>query len=246
MILFSFILFFFLQFTCILEKPCATNHTSKYFLNPDHLEDTLNTHRKCILPQYISVTAAFSFLTVSIFLRLPIFIKTLVITLMATIYTLFIELSHRTVFDCYDERVKAPIPLHIITIARIIIFMIAILAHGRQVEWTARLDFLWQLQASQEKKEMAVLQQSNKGILYNLLPAHVAAHFLDNHFRNNMNTLGNELYHQSYEKVGVIFASIPNFHEFYSEMDGSHQGVECLRLLNEIIADFDEVNSNFS
>lgn len=64
--------------------------------------------------------------------------------------------------------------------------MIAILAHARQVEWTARLDFLWQLQASQEKKEMAVLQQSNKRILYNLLPAHVAAHFLDDQFRNNM------------------------------------------------------------
>lgn len=68
--------------------------------------------------------------------------------------------------------------------------MIAILAHGRQVEWTARLDFLWQLQASHEKREMAVLQESNKHILYNLLPAHVAAHFLDNQFRNNMvNTL---------------------------------------------------------
>jgi adenylate cyclase 1 len=46
------------------------------------------------------------------------------------------------------------------------------------VEWTARLDFLWQLQASQEKREMAVLQQSNKRILHNLLPSHVAAHFL--------------------------------------------------------------------
>lgn len=125
--------------------------------------------------------------------------------------------------------------------ARIIIFMIAILAHGRQVEWTARLDFLWQLQASQEKREMAVLQQSNKGILYNLLPAHVAGHFLENQFRNNMDTLGQQLYHYSYAKVGVIFCSIPNFHEFYTELDGSHQGVECLRLLNEIIADFDEL-----
>lgn len=51
-----------------------------------------------------------------------------------------------------------------------------------------------------------------------------------------------ELYHQSYAKVGVIFASVPNFHEFYTEMDGSDQGLECLRLLNEIIADFDEVS----
>lgn len=64
--------------------------------------------------------------------------------------------------------------------------MIAILVHGRLVEWTARLDFLWQLQASQEKKDMDVLQESNKRILHNLLPAHVASHFLDNQFRSNM------------------------------------------------------------
>lgn len=50
-----------------------------------------------------------------------------------------------------------------------------------------------------------------------------------------------ELYNQSYSKVGVVFASIPNFHEFYMELDGNNQGMECLRLLNEIIADFDEV-----
>jgi adenylate cyclase 1 len=49
------------------------------------------------------------------------------------------------------------------------------------------------------------------------------------------------LYYQSYAKVGVIFCSVPNFHEFYTELDGSNQGVECLRLLNEIIADFDEL-----
>lgn len=54
-------------------------------------------------------------------------------------------------------------------------------------------------------------------------------------------TLCQELYYQSYAKVGVIFCSVPNFHEFYTELDGSNQGVECLRLLNEIIADFDEV-----
>jgi adenylate cyclase 1 len=106
------------------------------------------------------------------------------------------------------------------------------------VEWTARLDFLWQSQAKEEKQEMDALQQSNRRILFNLLPSHVATHFLDysTSSRNNL-----ELYHQSYSRVGVLFASITNFHEFYMELDGNNQGVECLRLLNEIIADFDEL-----
>ena len=50
-----------------------------------------------------------------------------------------------------------------------------------------------------------------------------------------------DLYYQSYAQVGVLFASIPNFNDFYIELDGNNMGVECLRLLNEIIADFDEV-----
>ncbi|XP_057208305.1 adenylate cyclase type 1 isoform X2 [Triplophysa rosa] len=48
-----------------------------------------------------------------------------------------------------------------------------------------------------------------------------------------------DLYYQSYSQVGVLFASIPNFNDFYIELDGNNMGVECLRLLNEIIADFD-------
>jgi hypothetical protein len=38
-----------------------------------------------------------------------------------------------------------------------------------------------------------------------------------------------------------MFASIPNFWEFYVELEANNEGVECLRLLNEIIADFDEI-----
>lgn len=163
-------------------------------------------------------------------------------------YSLYIQLSHHDIFTCYDEHVNASIPLNTITLLRIVLFMVAVLTHGRQVEWTARLDFLWQLQASHEKREMAVLKESNRRILFNLLPAHVATHFLDHQFRNNItsgggNTIGQDLYYQSYGKVGVMFCSIPNFHEFYTELDGNQLGVECLRLLNEIIADFDNLLS---
>lgn len=54
-----------------------------------------------------------------------------------------------------------------------------------------------------------------------------------------------ELYSQHYPKVGVFFASIPNFSDFYIELDANKQGMECLRVLNEIIVDFDEVGIPF-
>lgn len=51
--------------------------------------------------------------------------------------------------------------------------------------------------------------------------------------------MSQELYSQWRADVGVMFASIPNFTEFYSE--DINKGMECIRLLNEIIADFDEL-----
>lgn len=39
-----------------------------------------------------------------------------------------------------------------------------------------------------------------------------------------------------------MFATITNFSDFYMELESNNEGVECLRLLNEIIADFDTVS----
>lgn len=62
------------------------------------------------------------------------------------------------------------------------------------------------------------------------------------HFLSRKMTQGG-LYHERYNCVGVMFASIPNYHEFYDETDVNKQGLECLRLLNEIICDFDKVGN---
>jgi len=83
---------------------------------------------------------------------------------------------------------------------------------------------------------MEELQAYNRRLLHNILPKDVAAHFLQRERRND------ELYYQSCECVAVMFASISNFSEFYVELEANNEGVECLRLLNEIIADFDEVS----
>ena len=50
-----------------------------------------------------------------------------------------------------------------------------------------------------------------------------------------------ELYHESYDHVCVMFASIPNFWEYYEQNSVTRHGIECIRILNEIICDFDQV-----
>lgn len=39
--------------------------------------------------------------------------------------------------------------------------------------------------------------------------------------------------------MGVLFAAMPNFSDFYTEDDVNNQGLECLRFLNEVISDYD-------
>uniref|UniRef100_A0A3B4A2A4 adenylate cyclase n=1 Tax=Periophthalmus magnuspinnatus TaxID=409849 RepID=A0A3B4A2A4_9GOBI len=81
---------------------------------------------------------------------------------------------------------------------------------------------------------MKELREHNECLLYNILPFHVARHFLER-------SKNDELYSQSYDEVGVMFASIAGFDEYFEEKEIKHEGVDCLRLLNEIIAGFDEL-----
>ncbi|XP_033614578.1 adenylate cyclase type 2 [Fukomys damarensis] len=117
------------------------------------------------------------------------------------------------------------------------IFFITLLVLGRQNEYYCRLDFLWKNKFKKEREEIETMENLNRVLLENVLPAHVAEHFLARSLKNE------DLYHQSYDCVCVMFASIPDFKEFYTESDVNKEGLECLRLLNEIIADFDDLLS---
>ncbi len=83
--------------------------------------------------------------------------------------------------------------------------------------------------------ELEATSTMSRLLLENMLPKHVVGIIL-NPSRNQ-----DELYHEKYDSVAVMFASIPNFKEFYVQSDINKDGLECLRLLNEIIAEFDLV-----
>lgn len=69
-------------------------------------------------------------------------------------------------------------------------------------------------------------------ISQNILPDHVASYYLTD-------GRSDELYAKMHDLCGVMFASIPNFQDFYSE--DIENGKACIRILNEIICDFDSL-----
>lgn len=50
----------------------------------------------------------------------------------------------------------------------------------RQIEYTSRTDFLWENKLKIEQDEVETMRGINKILLENILPAHVAEHFLTN------------------------------------------------------------------
>uniref|UniRef100_A0A7N6FIT0 Adenylate cyclase type 5 n=1 Tax=Anabas testudineus TaxID=64144 RepID=A0A7N6FIT0_ANATE len=202
----------------------------------------------CSFPEYFSSCVLLSLLACSVFLQVSSIGKLFLMLFIEMVYLLIMEVPKVSLFDNQDLLVMAnaitavcvmdsKVPLKIMTPVVITVFVLALYLHAQQVESTARLDFLWKLQATEEKEEMEELQAYNRRLLHNILPKDVAAHFLQRERRND------ELYYQSCECVAVMFASISNFSEFYVELEANNEGVECLRLLNEIIADFDEIIS---
>uniref|UniRef100_A0A4X1SUE8 adenylate cyclase n=2 Tax=Sus scrofa TaxID=9823 RepID=A0A4X1SUE8_PIG len=188
--------------------------------------------------KYFVFTGVLAMVTCAVFLRLNSVLKLAVLLIMIAIYALLTETIYAGLFLRYDNLNHSGedfLGTKEASLLLMAMFLLAVFYHGQQLEYTARLDFLWRVQAKEEINEMQELREHNENMLRNILPSHVARHFLEKDRDNE------ELYSQSYDAVGVMFASIPGFADFYSQTEMNNQGVECLRLLNEIIADFDEL-----
>uniref|UniRef100_A0A2M4AB74 adenylate cyclase n=1 Tax=Anopheles triannulatus TaxID=58253 RepID=A0A2M4AB74_9DIPT len=99
---------------------------------------------------------------------------------------------------------------------------------NREFEIGYRLSFHGSAVASQDKVRVQNMKNQADMLLHNIIPKHVAEQL--------KNTAK---YSENHHDIGIIFASIINFNEMYDE--SYLGGKEYLRVLNELIADFDEL-----
>uniref|UniRef100_A0A8C0G5D4 Adenylate cyclase type 2 n=1 Tax=Chelonoidis abingdonii TaxID=106734 RepID=A0A8C0G5D4_CHEAB len=164
------------------------------------------------LPYFI-YSCILGLISCSVFLRINYELKMMIMLIALVGYNVILLHTHGSTLDDYSKFLYAR-------------------------AWSrTELDFLWKNKFKKEREEIETMENLNRVLLENVLPAHVAEHFLARNLKNE------DLYHQSYDCVCVMFASIPDFKEFYTESDVNKEGLECLRLLNEIIADFDDLLS---
>ncbi|MED6238548.1 hypothetical protein ATANTOWER_024384 [Ataeniobius toweri] len=182
-------------------------------------------------------------LGVIVFVRICFSVKGLLLTLAVVVYLalflhVFAERSRCLVNQLYNDTTPSVLKdPQIMSGVWLVIFYIVCLILARRDEMTCRVDFLLECCFQTEREEMETMENVNRLLLQNVMPLHVASFFMGKAVRNQ------DLYSESYDCVCVMFASMPQFKEFYSESSANGDGLECLRFLNEIIVDFDDLLS---
>jgi adenylate cyclase len=92
---------------------------------------------------------------------------------------------------------------------------------------------------AERKKAAMITKETNKILVHNILPLHVADLYLSRQFRN-------EIYSEEYENVAVMFATIMNFETSPMNSTTMESDNTDLVKLNQIICAFDETLMQFS
>ncbi|MCJ8749083.1 hypothetical protein PDJAM_G00172260 [Pangasius djambal] len=212
-------------------------------LNSTNNATTLDNLNLYSVPYYL-YCCLLAMLGVVMFVRVCFSVKLFLLTLALVVYLALFLYVYAPRSDCYMLQLynnsnkpgvlKEP---KIMSGIWLCIFYFASLILARQDELACRVEFLLEKCFEKEREEMEMTENVNKLLLENLLPCHVTNFFIGKNVPNQ------DLYSQSCEAVCVMFASVPEFKEFYTESSVNGDGLECLRFLNEIITDFDELFS---
>ncbi|XP_038662618.1 adenylate cyclase type 7 isoform X2 [Scyliorhinus canicula] len=234
----------FVVITVVLVISVVNLHSLQSVNGTEHNKMNTETDGDYCLAYYVCCFIL-GLITCSVFLRVSFELKAFLIIVACVVYNIIILKTYAHLFDAYTTSlynsflspanpVKNP---KIMGSFYLLLFGFTLLFLAKQNEYCCRLDFLWKNKFKKEREEIETMENLNRLLLENVLPGHVAEHFIGENKKNE------DLYHQSYDCVCIMFASIPDFKEFYTECDVNKEGLECLRLLNEIIADFDELLS---
>ncbi|KAE9556006.1 hypothetical protein FO519_000752 [Halicephalobus sp. NKZ332] len=120
-------------------------------------------------------------------------------------------------------------PLFIWELAVDVVLAVVLVAFlNYQFETSFRMSFFGDVQARRDTEKMQVVRDQADWLLTNIIPQHAV---------ESLKT--NTKYSENHAQTAVLFASITNWNEMYEE--NFEGGREFLRVLNEVIADFDDL-----
>ncbi|XP_033754490.1 adenylate cyclase type 2-like isoform X1 [Pecten maximus] len=202
-------------------------------------ESLANATEKVIFhgaPVYWTHISLLGLASTCVFLQIGYLIKMAIMLVVMVTYNLVFHLIPVFGTDLHMQFSSVPpLDIAITTSLLLAVLYLTLFFLDRQVEYTNRLDFLWRRQFNEDTENVKVTAEVNKQLLQNILPQHVADYFI------RSNRKDDDMYSETYGCVSVMFASIPNFQDFYQQSAANRNGLECIRVLNEIIAEFDQL-----
>ncbi|KAG4080688.1 hypothetical protein HA402_013218 [Bradysia odoriphaga] len=207
-----------------------------YTLNITAETETFPATVCLVFPSYFSNYAVLILIATSLVAQLSHICK-ICIMIIITVLHCGVNIFFLDEHFCAEEQHTGnapPPPIYFSLSALLIAVTIALGFLTRHMDKEDRVIFKWRNEVNEQREKASDMRRRNEALVYNILPVHVAEHFMRNKQRSY-----DQLYSQSYDEVGVLFASMPNFSDFYSEDTVNNQGLECLRFLNEVISDFD-------
>ncbi|XP_017779722.1 PREDICTED: adenylate cyclase type 9 [Nicrophorus vespilloides] len=126
--------------------------------------------------------------------------------------------SHQRLNYLYDSEI----------LMDLFLLLVLVWVLNREFEIAYRISFHANYVANRDRFHVQSLKNQADWLIYNIVPEHVAEQLKKN-----------AKYSENFNNVAIIFASIVNFNEMYDE--SYLGGKEFLRVLNELIGDFDEL-----
>uniref|UniRef100_A0A671KZJ9 adenylate cyclase n=1 Tax=Sinocyclocheilus anshuiensis TaxID=1608454 RepID=A0A671KZJ9_9TELE len=201
-----------------MVTPCVIHNLSRSAA--DGLNICPSNTPSCPFPEYFSYSVLLTLLACSVFLQISSIGKLALMLLIQLTFLLLVEWPEVALFDnadlfvtanalVFNETLVTKVSLKVMTPVILTVFVLALYLHAQQVESTARLDFLWKLQATEEKEEMEELQAYNRRLLHNILPKDLCLKRIRESFiitpfsMTNMKIISEEKYRQL-EKIKTI------------------------------------------
>ncbi|XP_012279415.1 adenylate cyclase type 2 isoform X2 [Orussus abietinus] len=215
-----------MMFECQNSDKLGSNNVTSTIAGPG------SAKAECISsPWQMTETCSLAILTSFLFLRVHFILKFLIGCTIVTFYTWNIWTNRSLIFqsgDTWNPHLE-PRLAHILSVA-FLTFSLHLI--DRQAEYLNRLDYQWKRQLTKEQDEAFHTRNANKLLLRNILPEHVAEFYL------NMNrTEENGRYHEAYDTVAVMFATLTDL----SIDESVILERPMLVVLNEIICEFDKL-----
>ena len=162
------------------------------------------------------------------FTQLSYLMKTTLALIVATVFCILVRIKSATY--CFTKNSSTTSANDIIV--SIMIQVILVFCVNRLHEGGVRVNYFGDREAAEKKNNASDQKRVADSLLVDMFPRHVSEQLK---FKSHCS--------RNYDNVGVLFATIVNFGEFYEENFAG--GIECIRVLHELVADFDKELDKF-